>query len=122
MPARPAARHVKPVVLERAFQASVDDFLDIAMNERDYLNASRFHGRPDWCRYRAADHHARTDHLQSLGDGLRRCLSKPYLPFCRHLSVDDIDKEKGPGKVKCCCDMSLPGSYCCSAHPIGVYA
>ncbi len=122
MPARPAARHAKPLVLESAFLTSVDDFLDIAANERDDLNASGFHGRPDGRRYRAANNHVRADLLQSLGDGLRRCLGKPDFFSCRHLPVDDIDQEKGLGKVESCCDVSLPGGNRCSAHPMGIGA
>jgi len=37
---------MKPLLPERAFQASLDDFVDIAVDERDDPDAARFHGIP----------------------------------------------------------------------------
>ncbi len=122
MPSPAAARHVKPLVHERAFQTSLDDFLDIAMDERDDPDASRFHGRQSGAEIAPQITACAPSLLQTLGDRLRRGGGKPDFPSCRYLPVDDIDKDKGPGKVEGRCNESLPGRDRCSAHPAGIDA
>jgi hypothetical protein len=54
---------MEPLLHERAFQTSPDDFLDIATDEWSDPNASRFNGRQERRGNCAANHRMRPDLL-----------------------------------------------------------